>query len=480
MHQGWIILASLAFELAPGGPMARRVLDAAFDRPSDDTVFLDVIWKLAERHEANRWWLIERAAADVEPFRDVDFTTIGRWSWELDAPTAQRDATEALESLARAGTFETLDRIADGGHFLRPREGDAHASDDRQLFRACIARMELALLQDLPHEPARAFRQAIGLARAIGSQPMPIDRLVANAMISGACGVAREACRKGHDAGRLRAVDLRAMIAELDPPLLPPIDAHVRALHLERHGTAEACYTFEGRPLVSAVVRASMSPMDWEALGPGRAVFAAFDIAGPFLISPRVRTRALLRERFEAWERLAGRPPAEAARDALHIRTTEAWHDLPVWLATGEWITPTPFEASLAAGQAKIEFDVAATRLALAIECFERERGRYPESLEALVPGFLPSLPQDSITGTPFGYRRTDDAYVLYSTGFDGRDDGGLAHPASRNRVRSDLYRRLIPARPLPDLRDVLPWAPPPEPVPDPVEGVDLIIIGPD
>jgi hypothetical protein len=34
--------------------------------------------------------------------------------------------------------------------------------------------------------------------------------------------------------------------------------------------------------------------------------------------------------------------------------------------------------------------------------------GHYPETLEALVPGLLPSLPRDPYSGGPFGYRRAD------------------------------------------------------------------------
>jgi hypothetical protein len=32
--------------------------------------------------------------------------------------------------------------------------------------------------------------------------------------------------------------------------------------------------------------------------------------------------------------------------------------------------------------------------------------GDYPETLEALVPGLVPSLPRDPYSGRPFGYRR--------------------------------------------------------------------------
>jgi hypothetical protein len=78
--------------------------------------------------------------------------------------------------------------------------------------------------------------------------------------------------------------------------------------------------------------------------------------------------------------------------------------------------------------------------------------GRYPETLEALVPGLLPVLPRDPMSGQPFLYRRStgqkllplglsgypgpitgDTArsqptrpgqWLLYSVGPNGHDDG--------------------------------------------------------
>jgi hypothetical protein len=59
----------------------------------------------------------------------------------------------------------------------------------------------------------------------------------------------------------------------------------------------------------------------------------------------------------------------------------------------------------------------------------ERHRlatGRFPESLEALVPGIITRLPHDPLTGETYHYRRLSDAaFVLYSVGWDGKDDGG-------------------------------------------------------
>jgi hypothetical protein len=68
---------------------------------------------------------------------------------------------------------------------------------------------------------------------------------------------------------------------------------------------------------------------------------------------------------------------------------------------------------------------MALIRLAAALAVYRAERGEYPEKLEALVPDVLEKLPVDLYRGKPFAYRRTENGYLLYSCGPNGKDDGG-------------------------------------------------------
>ena len=64
--------------------------------------------------------------------------------------------------------------------------------------------------------------------------------------------------------------------------------------------------------------------------------------------------------------------------------------------------------------------------LACALERYRLANGQFPENLEALVPKFISQLPNDVITGKPYKYRRTPDGqFVLYSVGWNEKDDGG-------------------------------------------------------
>ena len=64
--------------------------------------------------------------------------------------------------------------------------------------------------------------------------------------------------------------------------------------------------------------------------------------------------------------------------------------------------------------------------IACALERHRFAHGQYPETLDALVPQFAGKLPHDLIGGQPLHYRRTDDGnFLLYSIGWNEKDDGG-------------------------------------------------------
>jgi len=61
----------------------------------------------------------------------------------------------------------------------------------------------------------------------------------------------------------------------------------------------------------------------------------------------------------------------------------------------------------------------------VALRLYHLKHGRYPDSLQGLVPDYLPAVPQDPFGGAPLKYRRDGDSYVLYSLGPNLKDDGG-------------------------------------------------------
>ena len=87
-------------------------------------------------------------------------------------------------------------------------------------------------------------------------------------------------------------------------------------------------------------------------------------------------------------------------------------------------LLPALSKPHLKAATAQTAADQAA--LACALERYRLANGQFPERLELLAPRFLSRWPHDVITGEPYQYRRTDDGqFLLYSVGWNERDDGG-------------------------------------------------------
>ena len=64
--------------------------------------------------------------------------------------------------------------------------------------------------------------------------------------------------------------------------------------------------------------------------------------------------------------------------------------------------------------------------VACALERYHLAHGEYPETLDALVPQFIQKLPHDIIGGQPLHYHRTADGkFLLYSIGWNEKDDDG-------------------------------------------------------
>jgi hypothetical protein len=94
----------------------------------------------------------------------------------------------------------------------------------------------------------------------------------------------------------------------------------------------------------------------------------------------------------------------------------------------------TEAETKFAFGQTRVNQAI----VACALERYRLAEGRFPESLKPLNPRFLPTMPHDIITGAPFIYRRTPDGqFILYSVGWNEKDDGGtIVLPGGKDHKR--------------------------------------------
>jgi len=86
------------------------------------------------------------------------------------------------------------------------------------------------------------------------------------------------------------------------------------------------------------------------------------------------------------------------------------------------------------------------TRLSFALAAYRADRGEYPEKLADLTPKYIAELPKDIFSdGKDMRYRREKgDGYLLYSIGFDEKDNEGKA---GQSWWDSDIAVRIPPAK---------------------------------
>jgi len=116
--------------------------------------------------------------------------------------------------------------------------------------------------------------------------------------------------------------------------------------------------------------------------------------------------------------------------------------------AHGKWnlssgaLSSAPLLYSLRASLKKTANDQALlneARTACALEDYRLKNSRLPDTLDSLVPDFLPALPPDPVAAGPLHYVRSgDDDYLLYSVGWNGKDDGGVI-ARKKGETRPDL-----------------------------------------
>ncbi|MGO8698885.1 MAG: hypothetical protein ACLQVY_14315 [Limisphaerales bacterium] len=78
-------------------------------------------------------------------------------------------------------------------------------------------------------------------------------------------------------------------------------------------------------------------------------------------------------------------------------------------------------------------------QIACALERYRLAHGDYPETLAALAPQYMEKIPHDIIGGQPLHYRRSPDGtFLLYSIGWNEKDDGGVVAPDNQGLGSGD------------------------------------------
>lgn len=124
---------------------------------------------------------------------------------------------------------------------------------------------------------------------------------------------------------------------------------------------------------------------------------------------------------YDEFEAQAQRPYYES-RD-FFVSRGRALMERP-WYAFFSKAMMANFEAAFMK-EALVEATFLASRTGLACRLHKSRTGRYPDNLEALVPGILEEVPIDPFTGKALVYRREGEGFIVYSLGTNEKDDGG-------------------------------------------------------
>jgi hypothetical protein len=93
------------------------------------------------------------------------------------------------------------------------------------------------------------------------------------------------------------------------------------------------------------------------------------------------------------------------------------------------------------ARQAESTAKLNGLKIVLALKIYKAENGEYPDSLDLLVPVYVKELPKDPFSGRDYIYCREGEGFVIYSVGFNQKDDGGI-YDRKRSGFPDDLAWR--------------------------------------
>ncbi|HEY1376620.1 MAG TPA: hypothetical protein VGF55_07490 [Gemmataceae bacterium] len=256
-----------------------------------------------------------------------------------------------------------------------------------------------------------ACHATLNLGRSIGDEPFAVSQLVRARYSRSAVRGLERVLGQGEAPADVLAVLQAELAAEAD---YDPWDVVLRG---------ERAVSFQ---VMEALQTGVLKPSMFRALArttPGAAARRSeMDKAREWLADRfGVDTRAALAWRLRHMTRLkdAGRLPWPERRAAVAALAEEE-ADAPELARPLLWLTEN-FITAVQAAQARCR----CAAVAIAVELYRLRHGRWPDSLAALVPDFLPAAPLDPLDGRPLRYKRLAHGVAVYSVGPDGADDGG-------------------------------------------------------
>lgn len=368
-----------------------------------------------------------------------------------------------IASLQKDGSLDALARLSRMERLIPPHDKSGsiqstmpslqHSGQFRMTIKMEAARLRLTAHDDQWDEFTEVLDESLALVRIAASQPTMLTEMFAS----------------GYESLILREV--RDSIAEFPPPEaaclnvkavidgrlpLPPCTFYLQGEHLYQLDSLQHTYTASGRLPISAWGKYRREGFDLLGQSTIDPVQGAIGDVLAIAIPGHEEAARLTNDVFDEAIEFAKRPLHDRLRG--EFVPSQAREQLPmnqVVLREGG----LDYFSGFMRGDARMECDTRETTLLLLIEAYRARHGAPPAALVDLVPEFLDAAPTDPTNDQPYGYRLlTDDphgrAYLLYSLGPDGHDDGGVDSPDWRGPGPDDIGVDRVINRPRHDPAD--------------------------
>jgi len=376
--------------------------------------------------------------AMARPWTSEEFPALAEWLTLNEA--ALKLVSEASK---RAKYFDS--RVAPQGEALELLSaGHVLTSGVRAVAQALAARSMLSESQgnvECACQDAQAIQR---LASLVAQSPTLIEQLVAIGVFELGCGVDRTIVAHGRlDARQLAR--FRTELEQLSPPngmvdalglsqRLETLDSITGVARTARNGGLTALVGDRGNQMGSLLGR--LWSIDWDVV--------------------LVRANELWDQQDEALtrstraERLAALDQWVATFEQRIVDHSGARAKVLTFLGSRDEITERVANLLLAIllpasqhamdAETRANFQLELTQLAAALEAYRLDQGRYPATLEALVPKYVKAIPPDMYGEVPLKYLATADGYELRSVGRDEKleeppeiGDDGTVYPDQFN-----------------------------------------------
>jgi len=419
----------------------------ALARLNSLTALPHALRSLAEKAKLN--WPTIASAGVQNRTNGVELVDFTQWQafYRLDTnfaqlPASANPAADVLRYLERHQTNLALldDALArphcqfpvhltnsDPGRILLP-----HLANVRMMTLLTALRVTAHLEVGRPTEALRDFERSLRLCRAMESEPFTMSYLVQVSIQAFTLGAVAHGCAKHQweDAQLAR-------IQELLRPV-QPLKNLAFTLRAEVVGCGDwATQMKVNRAAAERLVTEMASATSWNDT--------------PLLKTSPEFGRKLIRHAPSGWFLEMS---AYEQRDLLEAASAVAtaadrqqldWQRLPA-SPTPPWFSNiwpfrliSEFQRTTLAKCARIQTNLDHARLAIALERHWLRHRAYPKRLDTLVLEFLDRIPHDLFDGQPMRYRREgEQGFVLWSVGFDGKDDNAgplLTKPSGTTSV---------------------------------------------